>query len=53
MNPIGSWANFPQGFAGGLAVRGMPLLQTQPGQVLQPKPVSEPVAVAKKKTQLV
>ena len=25
--------NFPQGFASGLSVRGMPLLQTQPGQV--------------------
>ena len=33
MNPIGSWTNFPQGFANGLTVRGMPLLQMQPGQV--------------------
>jgi hypothetical protein len=33
MNPIGSFTNFPQGFANGLSVRGMPLLQTQPGQV--------------------
>jgi hypothetical protein len=33
MNPIGSSTNFPQGFANGLSVRGMPLLQTQPGQV--------------------
>lgn len=27
------FTNFPQGFAAGLSVRGMPLLQTQPGQV--------------------
>lgn len=33
MNPIGSVTNFPQGFANGLSVRGMPLLQMQPGQV--------------------
>lgn len=33
MNPIGSPTNFPQGFANGLSVRGMPLLQMQPGQV--------------------
>lgn len=33
MNPIGSISNFPQGFANGLSVRGMPLLQMQPGQV--------------------
>ena len=26
-------SNFPQGFADGLSVRGMPLLQMQPGQV--------------------
>lgn len=32
--PIGgSITNFPQGFASGLAVRGMPLLQMQPGNV--------------------
>lgn len=31
--PIGSFTNFPQGFANGLTVRGMPLLQMQPGQV--------------------
>lgn len=30
---IGSPTNFPQGFANGLSVRGMPLLQMQPGQV--------------------
>jgi len=30
---IGSMTNFPQGFANGLSVRGMPLLQMQPGQV--------------------
>ena len=30
---IGSMANFPQGFANGLSVRGMPLVQMQPGQV--------------------
>lgn len=33
MNPNGSITNFPQGFANGLSVRGMPLLQMQPGQV--------------------
>lgn len=33
MNPIGSPTNFPQGFANGLSVRGMPLLQMQQGQV--------------------
>tara|TARA_R110000868_G_scaffold301_2_gene2508 strand:- start:16169 stop:17365 length:1197 start_codon:yes stop_codon:yes gene_type:complete len=33
MNPIGSPTNFPQGFANGLSVRGMPLLQSQTGQV--------------------
>jgi hypothetical protein len=27
------FTNFPQGFAAGLSVRGMPLLQAQPGQV--------------------
>ena len=27
------FTNYPQGFAGGLSVRGMPLLQAQPGQV--------------------
>lgn len=27
------WTNFPNGFANGLSVRGMPLLQMQPGQV--------------------
>ncbi len=32
--PIGgNISNFPQGFANGLAVRGMPLLQMQPGNV--------------------
>lgn len=30
---IGSMTNYPQGFANGLSVRGMPLLQMQPGQV--------------------
>jgi len=30
---LGSSTNFPQGFANGLSVRGMPLLQMQPGQV--------------------
>ncbi len=30
---IGSSTNFPQGFAYGLSVRGMPLTQMQPGQV--------------------
>lgn len=33
MNPIGPFSNFPNGFANGLMVRGMPLLQMQPGQV--------------------
>lgn len=32
-NPIGTSTNFPQGFANGISVRGMPLLQMQPGQV--------------------
>lgn len=32
-NQNGSFSNFPQGFAQGLSVRGMPLLQMQPGQV--------------------
>ena len=27
------FTNYPQGFAAGLSVRGMPLLQTQTGQV--------------------
>lgn len=31
--PQGSSTNFPQGFAYGLSVRGMPLQQMQPGQV--------------------
>ena len=32
--PIGGMVtNFPQGFASGLSVRGMPLVQTQPGNV--------------------
>lgn len=31
--PLGSPTNFPQGFANGLSVRGMPLLQMQPGVV--------------------
>lgn len=30
---IGPMTNFPQGFANGLTVRGMPLLQMNPGQV--------------------
>ncbi len=30
---IGSSTNFPQGFANGLSIRGMPLTQMQPGQV--------------------
>lgn len=30
---IGSSTNFPQGFANGVSVRGIPLLQAQPGQV--------------------
>ncbi len=30
---MGSFTNFPQGFAYGLSVRGMPLTQMQPGQV--------------------
>lgn len=29
----GSYTNFPQGFANGVSVRGMPLLQSNPGQV--------------------
>lgn len=33
MDPIGSSTNFPQGFANGVSVRGMPLLQSQTGQV--------------------
>lgn len=33
MNPIGSITNFPQGFANGINVRGIPLLQAQPGFV--------------------
>ncbi len=33
MPNIASSTNFPQGFAGGLSVRGIPLLQSQPGQV--------------------
>src|ERR1035437_3513371 len=33
MNPTGSPANFPQGLAQELSVRGMPLLQMQPGHV--------------------
>lgn len=32
-NSFGSATNFPQGFAYGLNIRGMPLLQMQPGQV--------------------
>lgn len=32
-NPMGSAVNFPQGFAHGLILRGMPLLQMQPGEV--------------------
>ena len=31
--PIGSPTNFPQGFANGISIRGMPLLQAQPGLV--------------------
>lgn len=31
--PQGSLTNFPNGFAAGLSVRGMPLLQMQPGKV--------------------
>ena len=31
--PIGTATNFPQGFANGVSIRGMPLLQMQPGQV--------------------
>lgn len=31
--PIGTPSNFPQGFANGLSIRGMPLLQAQPGQL--------------------
>ena len=33
MNPMGVMTNFPQGFANGIAIRGMPLLQMQPGVV--------------------
>ena len=33
MNPSGSMTNFPQGFAAGLSIRGIPLSQMQPGQV--------------------
>jgi hypothetical protein len=33
MPNIASSTNFPQGFAGGVSVRGVPLLQSQPGQV--------------------
>ncbi len=33
MDIIGSATNFPSGFANGLSVRGMPLLQMQPGNV--------------------
>lgn len=33
MDPIGPLSNFPNGFANGLMVRGMPLLQMQPGVV--------------------
>ena len=32
-NPIGSPTNYPQGFANGLSVRGVSLLQAQPGAV--------------------
>lgn len=32
-NVQGTYTNFPQGFANGVSVRGMPLLQTNPGQV--------------------
>lgn len=32
-NQIGSSTNFPQGFANGMSIRGMPLTQMQPGQV--------------------
>lgn len=32
-NAVGAVTSFPQGFASGLAVRNMPLLQMQPGQV--------------------
>lgn len=28
-----TFSNFPQGFAGGVTIRGMPLMQMQPGQV--------------------
>ena len=31
--PIGSPTNFPQGFANGISIRGVPLLQAQPGLV--------------------
>jgi len=33
MATIGPFSNFPQGFANGISVRGVPLLQAQPGQV--------------------
>ena len=33
MPNIGPFSNFPQGFANGISVRGVPLLQAQPGQV--------------------
>lgn len=44
MNPIGSPTNFPQGFANGLSVRNMPLLQMQPGVIffLDNSPVLNP-----------
>ena len=32
-NPIGTPTQFPQGFANGITIRGMPLLQSNPGQV--------------------
>ena len=31
--PIGTPSNFPQGFANGISIRGVPLLQAQPGNV--------------------
>ena len=31
--PIGAPTNFPQGFSNGISIRGMPLLQAQPGNV--------------------
>lgn len=30
---VGVLSNFPQGFAGGITLRGLPILQTQPGSV--------------------